>query len=157
MMALSVLRLFSFGLEVNKSKESSDEACIKLFNQAEHTIVILSGELNEEFYGDSQVCRDLTNAVKRGVRVKVGYGPQASNKIVKVLQKLRKKYGNVELYPLSERPEPHFMIIDEKTVRRQLGHARGTQEHRAVIKYNSPELALKYLNFFKSVVGEREG
>jgi sugar-specific transcriptional regulator TrmB len=156
-MALSVFRLFSFGLEVNKNKESSNEACRKLFNQAEYMIVILSGELNEEFYGDSQVCRDLTTAVKRGVRVKVGYGPQASNKIVKVLQNLRKKYGNVELYPLSGRPEPHFMIIDEKTVRRQLGHMRGTQEHRAVIKYNSPELALKYLNFFKSVVGEREG
>lgn len=155
-MVPSAFRLFNFGLEANRDKESSKKACIKLFNQAENSIVILSGELNDEFYGDLQLCQSIRNAANRGVSVEIGYGPQASNKILESLKGFGKKHGNVRLYPLTQRPERHFMVIDAKTVRIQPKHPPGTQEHRAVIKHNSPGLALEFLNFFKSVIGKRE-
>ena len=155
-MGISVYRLLSFGLEVNRSEKSSKGACVKLFNQAEDSIVIVSGELNGEFYGDSGICRALTDASKRGVSLEVAYGPQASNQILTALQDLRKKYSNVKLYPLSERPERHFMLIDGKTVRVQLGHLSGNKEHRAIIKHNSPEVAATYSRFYESIIEEGE-
>lgn len=153
-MGISVFRLFSFGLDVNRSKESSKEACTKLFNQAKNSIVIVSGELNGEFYGDSRICKALTNAGKRGVSLEIAYGPQVSSKILTAVQKLEKQYSNVKLYPLSERPEPHFMLIDGKTIRVQLGHLPGAEEHRAVIKHDSPEVAATFSSFFDSLVGK---
>jgi hypothetical protein len=85
--------------------------------------------------------------------LEIGYGPQASNKVLTALQKLEKNYSNVKLYALSERPERHFMIIDGKTIRMQLGHLSGIKEHRAVIRHNSPELAATFSHYFESVVG----
>jgi phosphatidylserine/phosphatidylglycerophosphate/cardiolipin synthase-like enzyme len=153
-MALSISTLFTFGLKVNKDEKSSREACANLFSQAKNSIVILSGELNEEFYSDPQICRALTNAGKRGVSLEVGYGPQASSKILTALQSLGENYSNVKLHPLSERPQRHFMLMDGKTIRVQLDHMPGTEEHRAVIKHNSPELAAAFSNYFESVIGK---
>ena len=45
------------------------------------------------------------------------------------------------------------MVID-KTVRIQPKHPAGSNEYRAVIKHDSPELALEFLDFFNSVVGK---
>jgi len=154
-MAFPIPKVFSFGLEVNRNAESSKEACRHLFSQAKDSIVILSGELNEEFYGDSRICGTITSAAKGGVPVEVAYGPQPSNRILTALQNLAKKYDNVKLYPLPERPERHFMVVDGKTVRIQLEHLPGNKEHRAVIKRNSPELAVTFLNYFADTVGKR--
>jgi phosphatidylserine/phosphatidylglycerophosphate/cardiolipin synthase-like enzyme len=153
-MSNSVLRLFSFGLDVNKSDKSSIEACLKLFDQAEKSIIIVSGELNDEFYGDKRICKALRDAAKRGVTVKIACGPQVSSKMLTATRELEKQYSNVEFYMLSARPEPHFMLIDGKTIRAQLGHVAGTQEHRAVIRYDSPEVAARFSDYLANLIGK---
>ncbi|MGB5925041.1 MAG: hypothetical protein WBH01_02980 [Dehalococcoidia bacterium] len=153
-MSNSVLRLFSFGLDVNKSEKSSIEGCLELFNQADSSIVIVSGELNDEFYGDLRICNALRDAAERGVTLKIACGPQVSSKMLERTRKLEKKYSNVKFYPLSERPEPHFMLIDGRTVRAQLGHVAGTQEHRAVVRHDSPEVAARFSDYFDYLVGK---
>jgi len=153
-MSNSLFRLFSFGLDVSKSQESSIEACLELFNQAENSIIIVSGELNDEFYGDKRTCNALRDAAERGVTLKIACGPQVSSKMLTATRKLEKKYSNVKFYPLSERPEPHFMVIDGKTIRAQLGHVAGTQEHRAVIRYDSPEVAARFWDYLDNLLGK---
>jgi len=154
-MAFPLSRLLSFGLQLDKTREAAKKTCIELFEDADDSIVILSGELNGEFYGDQRVRDALVKAGERGVSLRIGFGPQPSTKVLTVLEELGKRQTNVDLYPLLRRPDRHFMVVDQKTVRVQLEHRPGSEEHRAVVRYNSPELALTYLNCFDSAVATK--
>ena len=151
-MAFPLSRLLSFGLQLDKTREAAKKTCIKLLDDADDSIVILSGELNGEFYGDQRVRDALVNAGERGVSMRIAFGPQPSTEVLTVLEELAKRQTNVDLYPLPRRPSRHFMVVDRKTVRVQLEHPPGSEEHRAVVRHNSPELALTYLNCFDSSV-----
>jgi phosphatidylserine/phosphatidylglycerophosphate/cardiolipin synthase-like enzyme len=148
--------LFSFGVTFNRATRHGRSGIIRLANQARKSIHILSGELNKDFYSDGNMKEALVNAANRKVDVQIAFGPLVRKESIREFKSLFGHYDNVKLYQLNHRPERHYMIFDNETIRLQHVHPPNTEEPKAIIVEKSPLVAKTYDNVFEELV-TREG
>lgn len=101
----------------------------ELFNQAKHSIKIVAGELDAQFYEHPEIIKELEKAIERGVKVEVITGPSLDLKTVQIPKWAEQ--GKLHLYKLRERPELHFIVVDGEHARLEEFHTTKQRERRA--------------------------
>jgi hypothetical protein len=148
---LKVPKFLTFGLSCNNNAESGKQDAIRLIKNAKKSIMVLSGELNEGFYCNSAVQEAIEVALHKNVRIQLAFGPVISDKCFAQLKGMVSDHPNLTLYQLPKRPVRHYMVIDQ-AVRLQRVHPPGTQEHRAIIKENSPFVVAAFEDAFTDLI-----
>ena len=148
---LALGRLLTLGVRPIRDKKHNLDAAVELLQRAERQILIVSGELNEDFYCNERIQQALRKAAGSGVRIRMAFGPFKDNEALGRLERLVHDYPNVELYELKVRPSRHYQLIDN-SVRLQRGHPAGTAEHHTVVKENSPTVAAAYEDAFEKLI-----
>ncbi len=143
-------KLMSYGdYDFNATAEDTKGKCSELFRGAEKSITIISGDLNDGFYGDERVISALKEAQGNGVTIEVVYGPTKSTNRKSGIFSIPK----IKIYHAKSRPEHHMMIIDNgKHVRIEQSHGKGAKETPAVIFHDAEIIADKANRSFGSLV-----
>ena len=144
--------LFTFSAQFLENADSNMKSFVELVDNTNESIRILSGEVNENFYCNPDVKSALQRAAKNGRIIELAFGPNINKKSLNTIQKLKENRKNVTLYMLPKRPEVHYMIFDDKTVKLQHKHPEETTEHRSVVKRNVKRVADAFNDDFRMLV-----
>lgn len=131
------MRFLSLDCVANREEENTKNESVRLFNNAKHSIKIIAGNPNSDFYRDEKVVSALKNAVERGVGVEIAYHQMGKGKSILI----KGAIPGLRVMSLKKVPLRHMTSIDSKHVRIERTHPVGAKKTPAIICKNAPLLA----------------
>lgn len=110
-----------------------------LMATAQVSLKIVGGELNSEFYEDEGILEELEAAIDRDVQVEIVHGPNVDPKTKRIFE--LEQENKVALYGLRDRPQSHFMVVDETTAEVESFHAPRAGDRQIFTKSDTLFLA----------------
>ncbi len=133
------MRFLSLDCIANRAGEQTRKESVALFNKAKHSIKIIAGDLDADFYRDGEVVDSFKNAIGRGVDVEIAYHPAVGHG--KRSNKIERKVPGLKIWSLKEPPLRHMTSIDTKHVRIEKRHSINVKSTPAIICKNASILA----------------
>lgn len=127
----------------NQSRKSTIKEINHLLGMAEHEVLILSGSLNEDIWGD-EVLSSRLNSILQQTEIDVSIISTSSLSTVKdsTLYKLLKSNIKSEKFSFrvveKDMPEPHLMIVDDMHVRLEKSHKDSSSGRALISEFNVP-------------------
>jgi hypothetical protein len=114
-----------------------------LLDVADEEILMQAGNLDYKYYENKEICKILNGFLKnKKGKLRIICSPREEcNSQTETIFRFQQNPGyNIEIAHATERPEAHFMVVDDKHYRLEKKHS--PEEHyEADIMYNNPYFA----------------
>lgn len=130
----------------NETIEDAINEIHKLFSLATRQVIIVSGSLNRRLWGNSIILNDLKLFIHNNIDLKILIGVNlevVENSSFYNFLRDNVIDSKIKLSMMPERPEVHFIIVDEAHVRLEKKHEPKTEERKALIKEYGASLAFR--------------
>jgi hypothetical protein len=137
----------------NLTIEQSIDEIHKLFRMATEQVLIVSGCLNQKIWDNPIIIDDLKNFISLKIEIQILTGRKLGVKLHSSLHDLlldNVKKGNIKLYIIDQRPNIHFIVVDNSHVRLEKEHGSDERDRQAEIKIFGVGLAGRAKNKFEN-------
>jgi hypothetical protein len=137
----------------NLTIDQSIDEIHKLFRMATEQVLIVSGCLNQKIWNNPIIVDDLKNFISLKIEIQILTGRKLGiNRHSELYDLLldNVKKGNIKLYVVEERPNIHFIVIDNSHVRLEKEHGTNEKDRQAEIKIFGVGLAGRAKNKFEN-------
>lgn len=120
----------------NRGLRGAIETSKELFDIASNEILIQAGDLDHEFYENEVIYNSLKRFLENGHKIRIICSPKERCKSRTIFDFLKNPNYDIKILHAQERPDLHFMVIDDKHYRIEKKHP--TEVHSdANILYNN--------------------
>jgi hypothetical protein len=126
-----------------------------LLNMTHTSVIISSGSLNEEIWGNSEILSVLKSLVEKKKSISIVACAKLNVTKDGTLYEFLKaniEAGCINFYSLEEPPNAHFLVIDDSSVRLEEMHPPEMHERKAIIKIHRFSLAGRARNKFERLL-----
>jgi len=137
-------------VEVNTFPEAKREF-LNFIEKTKRRLLIMSGELFSEVYGDPDVLNAFRSAIDRGVEISVACGPEIDVNSIEIIKLAQVRL--ITLYHLRNREPYHFRVSDARHVFLETFHTPFKKDRRgSVFVYDTLTLGPEYeARFYKRI------
>jgi len=137
----------------NSNLEKAIQEISLLLNMTHSTVLISSGSLNEEIWGNSEIISILKSLVEKNKSINIItceiLNVKKHGRLYDFLKENIEK-GTINFFSREEPPDAHFLVIDDSSVRLEEIHAPNKIiERKAIIKLHRFSLAGRARNKFE--------
>ena len=136
----------------NFGDKSACATCFELASKAEKDLKIVT-DLSPRVFEDKQILLVFSDAIDKGVQIKILHDPQFNLGKVPEFEKIVKKSGNkIIVRELEKSPPYHFWVADESHLRLEDPHPPGDiSKVTAQVRFNTLRLGEKYEKIFDNL------
>lgn len=142
---------YDTGASENFGVDAAVKHLSRLFENAQHEILIVSDDLGPDCWSDQNVVSRLSKAVMEGTaHGRIVVGPKFDLNRVQGLKSAINS-GLLKVRKLNYRPNGHFVVVDSLSVRLEEPHEPGSTELKAQTFWDAPMIARKMRKHFEEL------
>ncbi|KAA3642046.1 MAG: hypothetical protein DWQ07_25975 [Chloroflexi bacterium] len=104
-----------YNVRINSDIDTAIEYSTELFQNANSTIWIVGGNLNNDLWGAPEVINELEEASNRNIEIRIIHGPSIDPNNLEITR--LHEEGRIELQSHSINPSSKFIVVDKSHVR----------------------------------------